>query len=298
MSQKSLITLVLAAIVVLLGLNSYFVVGLGQQAVLVRAGAVQSASYDPGIHWRLPFVDQVALIDTRDQVSSLADVTLNKGNEAARVGAYVIWQVTDAPLYVKALGADKLRASSNSQLLVGHLQKAVNAALQQQFNGKSVAELAAGDHAKTLAALAADVGKSLHATYGIKVEHIGLLAAGWPKSARDAVYQRMRDHVAGATDKQLAQLRTDISQVKAATQAESSVALADAKRRAQLVRAAGDAKAAAIYSDAYSKSPTFYAFYRSLEAYRNSFNSKKDVLVLNADSDFFRYFKHANGALD
>lgn len=298
MSQKSLLTLVLAAVVLLLGLNSYFVVALGQQAVVARLGEVQPASYGPGIHWRLPFVDQVAAVDTRDRVSSLPDVTLKDGDQTARVGAYVIWQVADVARYVKAAGGGKLAARSLDQSLQSHLEKAVNTAIKKQFSAKSVVSLAADDHTATLDKLTKTVGKSLYDTYGIKVERVGLLATGWPKSAHDAVYQRMRGQLADTTDKHLAQHRAAIAQVKAATQAKASVALADAQRRAQLIRAAGDAKAAAIYNAAYSKSPAFYAFYRSLEAYRKSFNSKKDVLVLNADSDFFRYFKHADGRLN
>lgn len=296
MNQKTLAPLLLAALAVWLGLNAFFVVDASQSAVIERFGQVQPTSLGAGIHAKLPLVDHVIKIDKRSQLASLPALTLSLKNKGeAQVNAYVVWQVSDAGRYVAAarglMNAEAIRQSVQAQLT-----DSVNDALTKMLAAEDMTTLVSGDHQQAFAQLQAALNKAQASKLGISVQQLGLLNVTWTKDALAAVHAQMQQQASAEADQRLAASREQAAQLKADADANTTTLLADAYRKAQSIRAEGDAKAGAIYAAAYSKNPEFYRFWRSLEAYRKSFDSKRDVLVLGPNSDFFRYFRDAGGS--
>lgn len=295
MNQKALAPLLLAALAIWLGLNAFFVVDASQRALVERFGQVEPAAFGPGIHFKLPLVDHVIRVDTRNRLVTLPAlaVPLADGNEA-QVNAYAVWQVTDASRYVAAgkglVDADAIRQSVGAQLA-----DAINGALAKVLADANMTALVSADHEKALAQLQAEQNQTLGEKLGVEVRQVGLLNLSWSKDELDAVRARLQAQAGVEADRQLAASREQAAQLKADADAKTTTLLADAYRKAQSIRAEGDAKAGDIYADVYGKNPEFYRFWRSLEAYRHSFDSKRDVLVLSPDSEFFRYFREPGG---
>ena len=288
--------LVLAAVLVWLGLNAFFVVQPDQQAVLARMGQVQPTVFAPGMHAKLPLLEHVVRVDTRSRMDNLPALMLAMADgSTAQVNVYVVWRVTQVGRYVAAAhGAQQREALAQAAL--GQLQESVHDGLQKLLAKDSLSGLITQDHRALLEQLARQINTQATATTGVEVQQLGLLDVTWPQAARAGIYARMQTPVAASTAKQVALGMTQVAQVKADTDAQTSVILADAYRKAQQIRAEGDTRAAGIYAASYGKNPEFYRFYRSMEAYRSSFASKQDVLVLSPDGDFFKYFRHLGGS--
>lgn len=292
MNQKTLTFLLLAALVVWLGLNSFFVVDASQRAAIERFGQVQPATFGAGIHAKLPLLDHVIKLDKRDQVASLPALTLTQAQGEVQLNAYVVWQITDASRYVAA-AKGRRNAEAMRQSVQAQLGDVINAKLQTQLTGQDMTALVSGDHQAALTEVQQALNPSLGKSLGVSIRQLGLLNVAWAKDQLDEVRSRMQAKAAEEADKHLASGRDQAAQLKAEADAKTTTLLADAYRQAQEIRAEGDAKSGAIYAAAYGKNPDFYRFWRSLQAYRNSFDSKRDVLVLGPDSDFLRYLRKA-----
>ncbi len=270
--------------------SSVFVVHRGQYAAVYAMGRVERVHSRPGLYFKWPTpVENVVFIDAR--VLSLrsvqADTLATSGRHNLVVRWFIKWRVADPRSFLHAFGAsesaadDRLAAAMRSSLGTDLSALDLHAALQAQAT-----ELPG----KLRAQLAAALRDS-----GVEVVDAGLTQMDYSADVTDAVYRRMAAARTLVADRTRAQGQAQAAQIRAQADREREVLLAQAYRKAQTLKGEGDAEAAQIDADAFGKDPRFASFYRSLEAYRASFDSRRDVLVLDPSSAFFRYLRDPSG---
>jgi len=281
-------------VVVLLGIGivtffaSTFQVHETQHALKLQLGEIVSADYDPGLHFRIPVYQNVRTFDSR--VLTLdADprrlLTVEKKNLI--VDAFVKWRISDVVRFYNSTNGDEDIARQR-------LHQFVRNQLADEFAKRTVVEVISGERAMIMDTVQR-ITDERATELGVTVLDVRIKKVELPESVRESVYQRMeQERVAAATEFR-AEGREESQAIRARAQREAEEIRATARREAQEIRGAGDAEATAIFSDAHRQDPEFFAFYRSLRAYENVFDEQRDVIVLEPDSQFFRYFKDAEG---
>jgi membrane protease subunit HflC len=271
-------------LVVLLGLNSAFVVSEGQSALLLQFGRIIRADYTPGLHFKLPVVQQVVLLDNRIlNLDAQPERYFTSEKKSINVDFYVKWRIADNAAYYRATAGEQLQAAQR-------LIPIVKDALRFEFNSRPLQAVVANGRDDITNRVRNQTDAAARRSLGIEVVDVRIKRIELPDEVSDSVYKRMR-----AERQQLAQdLRSRGKEagerIRADADRQKAVLLADAEREAATVRGDGDAQAAAIYAQSYGQDPDFFDFYRSLQAYRTSFLDGKGVLVLKPESDFLRYF--------
>ncbi|BDM65775.1 protein HflC [Shewanella sp. NFH-SH190041] len=288
------IGLIIAAILVVVAFSSVFVVNEGDRAIVSRFGKVlkvdgKTEVFEPGLHFKIPVIDKIRMLDARIQtLDGAADRFVTSEKKDLMVDSYVKWRIKDfAKYYLSTNGGIK----ANAETL---LQRKINNDLRTEFGRRTIKEIVSGSRDEMqMDALknAAESAKDL----GIEVVDVRVKQINLPANVSNSIYQRMRAERQAVAKEHRAQGKEKAEIIRATTDANVEVQIAEAQRKALTVRGSGDAKAAEIYAKAYSKDPEFYAFLRSLEAYRESFNNNSDVMVLEPDSEFFRYMKSETG---
>ncbi|MCF1427326.1 MAG: protease modulator HflC [Shewanella sp.] len=287
--------LIIAAVLVVVGISSVFVVHEGERAIVSRFGKVikadnnQDKVFEPGIHLKVPIIDKIRYLDARIQtLDGAADRFVTSEKKDLMVDSYVKWRIKDfSKYYLSTNGGIKANAESL-------LQRKINNDLRTEFGRRTIKEIVSGsrDELQTDALKnAAESAKDL----GIEVVDVRVKQINLPANVSNSIYQRMRAERQAVAKEHRAQGREKAEIIRATTDANVEIQIAEAQRKALKERGEGDAQAAKIYADVYSKDPEFYAFLRSLEAYRESFNNNSDVMVLEPDSEFFRYMKSETG---
>jgi membrane protease subunit HflC len=284
----SFLIVLLVVLVVLSG--SVFTVDQRQNAVVFQLGEVVSVKTKPGLYFKLPMVQNVRYFDTRILTLDAADperfITSEKKN--VLVDSYIKWRVIDARQYYVSVGGDEARAQIR-------LNQTVNDGLRAEFGKRTIHDVVSGQRDEVMNLIRAKADQDAR-KIGVQVVDVRIKRVDLPESVSENVYRRME-----AERKQVAnELRStgaaEAEKIKADADKQKEVIVAEAYRDAQRVKGEGDAKASAVYAAAYSKNPEFYAFYRSMEAYRESFSSKSDVMVLDPSADFFKYMKNPRAA--
>jgi modulator of FtsH protease HflC len=281
MSNKSLIALIVGVVLAIVAWNSFYIVAQTERAVLLQFGRIVEPDVKPGLHVKIPYVNQVRKFDGRLLTldsSSSRFLTLEK--KALMVDAFAKWRVLDAEAYYTA-------TSGMKQIADERLARRLEASLRDQFGKRTLHESVSGERDALMADVTASLNRAAQSELGIEVVDVRVKAIDLPKEVNRSVFDRMsseaREH--RAKGKELAEgIRADADR-------QRRVLLAEAYREAEELRGDGDAQAAAIYAKAYGQDQEFYSFYRSLRAYRESFAEKSDVLVLDPKSDFFRYLE-------
>ena len=277
---------ILITLLVVLGIawSSVFRVFERERVILFQLGEIKRTDYEPGLHFLLPIYQNVLKFDGRLQtLDSEPQRFLTGEKKDVIVDSFVRWRIKDVVKFYLATGGDARRGG----LLV--YQK-INDALREEFGRRKVQEVVAGQRGAILAIVnrkAAERGEEL----GIEVVDVRIKRIDLPAEVSNAVYERMRAERARVARELRARGEKEAIRIRADTDGQSTVISAEAYRDSESARGAGDALASQIYAKAYNQNPSFYSFYRSLGAYRESFNSKEDVLVLAPDSAFFKYFK-------
>ena len=200
------------------------------------------------------------------------------------VDSFIKWRIVDPKLYYMSVGGDEMRARTR-------LSQTVNAGLREEFGKRLVHDVISGERDKIMDRMRekADIDAR---RIGVKIVDVRLKRVELPDEVSGAVYSRMEAERKRVANELRSEGAAEAEKIRADADRQREIIVAEAYRDAQKVKGEGDAKAAALYAEAFSKSPEFYAFYRSLEAYRNSFASKNDVLVVEPNSDFFKYLKN------
>ncbi|AND67703.1 membane protease HflC [Dyella thiooxydans] len=286
MKISAIIAVILLA---LLGLNSMYVVGEGQSALLLQFGRIVRTGDQPGLHFKLPVLQQVMRFDNRIlTMDASPERYLTSEKKSVNVDFYVKWRIANNADYYRATGGDPVQAAQR-------LSPIVKNALRFEFNSRTLQELISGGRRDITNKVREQTDLASRKSLGIEVVDVRIKQIELPNEVSDSVYKRMK-----AERLQLAnELRYTGEQmattINADADRQAQVLRADADRDAAKIRGEGDAQAALIYAQAYGQDPEFFAFYRSMQAYRHAFDDGKNVLVLKPDDPFLQYFQNSAG---
>ncbi|WP_421712720.1 protease modulator HflC [Alteromonas abrolhosensis] len=276
-------------LLVLLASGSLFAVKEGERAIVIQFGKVQrdeatgeTRVFEPGLHFKLPFIDSVRHLDARIQtLDGTPDRFVTSEKKDLIVDSYVKWRIEDFARYYLSTGGNKLQAEAL-------LKQKVNNGLRSEFGTRTIAQIVSGERS-ALMNQAMEQASTSSDELGIEIVDVRVKQINLPTEVSNSIFQRMRAERAAVAREHRSEGQEQAEVIKANIDAKVTVMLADAERNARQLRGEGDAIAAQIYADAYSKNADFYSFLRSMDAYKQSFNSKQDVMVIAPDSDFFKY---------
>jgi membrane protease subunit HflC len=266
-----------------------FTVDQREFAVVRRLGEIVAVKKEPGLYFKMPLVDSVFFLEKRivtlDWEEPNRVITSEKKN--VLVDSFVKWRIIDPAKYYVSVKGDELAAERR-------LSQTVNDGLRAEFGKRTIHDVVSGERSQIMEILRKRADHDAR-QIGIEVLDVRLKRVDLPQEVSDSVYQRMVAERKRVANELRSQGSGAAEKIRADADKQREVIIAEAYREAQKTKGEGDAKAAEIYSAAYGKSPEFYAFYRSQEAYKNSFKSKSDVMVLDPSSDFFKYMRSSGG---
>lgn len=265
--------------------NSLYIVTERERAVLLKFGEVVRTDVQPGLHFKLPIVNDVKRFEARLMtLDSRPQRYLTAEKKGLIVDSYVKWRVANVDRYYTATGGDELEAN---RLLTSR----VDNGLRNKFGERTVYEVVSGERDQLMAEIRRELDNIAKQELGIEIVDVRVKAVDLPGEVSNSVYSRM----ASEREREARELRSrgrELAEgIEADADRQKTIIEADAYRQAQAIRGEGDAEAARIYAGAFNLDPEFYAFYRSMNAYRSSFANKDDLLVIEPDSDFFRFLK-------
>ncbi len=266
-----------------------FTVDQRQAALVFQLGEVVSIKKDPGLYFKLPFIQNIRYFETRILTMDPAEperfITSEKKN--VLVDYYVKWRIQDVEKYYVSFNGDERRAENR-------LSQTVNDGMRAEFGKRTVHDVVSGKRDDVMESLrrSADIDSK---RFGVEVMDVRIKRVDLPGEVSESVYRRMEAERKRVANELRSTGGAEAEKIRADADKQREVIIAEAYRDAQRTKGEGDGRAAAIYSDAFGKNPEFYAFYRSMEAYKQSFSSKNDVMVLQPNSEFFRYMKSSRG---
>lgn len=275
---------VLVVLIVLLGYNSVFVVHEGQTALVLQFGRIVRNDNQPGLHFKLPLVQQALTFDNRIlTLDAQPERYFTSEKKSVNVDFYVKWRIADVAAYYRATSGDELQATQR-------LAPIVKDALRFEFNAHTLQDLIASGRKDITARVIKQTDTAARKSLGIAVVDVRIKRIELPDEVSESVYKRMSAERLQLANELRSTGQQEAETIKADADRQVQVIKADAERDGAKLRGEGDAQAAAIYAQAYGQDPEFFAFYRSLGAYRTAFDGGKGVLVLKPDSEFLRYF--------
>jgi membrane protease subunit HflC len=288
--MKNFIIAIIALILVLT-VSSVFIVFEGQRGIVFQftkikrdADSGEMKIYEPGLHFKIPFINNVRKLDARIQTLDEApDRFVTSEKKDLMVDSFVKWKIVDfSTFYLRTAGSVE-----NARAL---LKQKVNNGLRTEFGTRTIKEIVSGDR-NAIMAKALESAASSREDLGIEVIDVRIKAINLPAEVSVSIYDRMRAERSAVAKEHRSKGQEQAEIIRATIDAKVTVMLATAQKEAQEMRGEGDALAAKVYADSYGQDPEFFSFYRSLEAYEKSFSSKSDILVVKPDSEFFNYLK-------
>ena len=287
MSPKLIAAIVVLAVIGLIGSNSMFTVSERELAIQFALGKVKKADFEPGLHFKWPFVNNVRKYEKR---IITADTTpqryLTQEQKPLIVDYYVKWRIDDVETYYKTMQGMESRARMQFNSIV-------NKGLLDAFGERTLQEVISDARDDIMRSITKEADKRVQ-SFGIEIVDVRLKRIELTERVFENIFERM----SSAREKEAKELRAsgqgEAERIRAEAERQKTVMLANAYREAQAIRGQGDAKAAGIYAKAFSRDEEFYSFYRSLNAYRKSLVGDGNMMVLEPDSDFFKYFKNNN----
>jgi len=267
-------------VMVILTLSAY-TVDEREYAIVFRLGEIVSVKKSPGLYFKMPLVENVRYFDKRILTLNWDEpdrfITSEKKN--VLVDSFVKWKIVDPAKFYVSVKGDEAQAERR-------LSQTVNDGLRAEFGKRTIHDVVSGERSEIMEILRQRADKDSR-QMGIQILDVRLRRVDLPKEVSESVYQRMDAERKSVANELRSQGAAAAEKIRADADKQREVIIAEAFREAQKVKGEGDAKAAEVYADAFGKNPEFYAFYRSTEAYKNSFKSKSDVIVLDQSSDFF-----------
>ena len=277
-----------AALLVLLS-SVMFTVDQRQNAIVFQLGEVKDVITKPGLNFKWPLIQNVRYFDMRiltfEDAEPLRFITSEK--KPVLVDSFVKWRIVDVKEYFVSVQGDELRAATR-------LKQTISDGLQAEFGKRTVHDVVSGERDKIMELMRDKADQDLR-RIGVEIIDVRLKRVDLPQEVSESVYGRMQAERKRIANEQRSTGAAEAERVRADADRQREVILAEAYRDAQRARGEGDAKAAATYAQAFQQNAEFYSFYRSMEAYRSSFRGKSDLLLLEPNSDFFRYLKDAAG---
>ncbi len=275
---------ILAAVIAVLG-TSIFTVDQRQYAIVFQLGEVREEISEPGLYFKWPLIQNVRYFDKRiltlDNAEPERYITSEKKN--VLVDSFVKWRIVDPRLYYVSVAGDEARAKTR-------LSQTVNAGLREEFGKRTVHDVVSGERDKIMEQMRQKADLDAR-KIGVQIIDVRVKRVDLPSEVSESVYRRMEAERKRVANELRSEGSAEAEKIRADAERQREVIVAEAYRDAQKIKGDGDAKAASIYAQAFNQNPEFYAFYRSLEAYRSSFKGKSDVIVVEPNSDFFKYMK-------
>ncbi len=282
--------LLAAAGIVLVGIvyASAFTVSQWELALKLRLGEIIASDYDPGLHWRVPIINEVKKFDRRIQtMDARPERFLTIEKKDVIVDSFAKWRISDVAQFFRSTGGDSAKAARL-------LMERINTSLRDEFGKRTILEVVSGERSEIMDLLTRDAD-SKAAELGVEIVDVRVKQIDLPPEVSESVYGRMRAERERVARDLRAQGAEAGERIRADADRQHTVILADAFREAEELRGEGDGQSAAIFAEAYSKNEEFFTFYRSLDAYREMFSSGSDMMVLEPDSEIFRYFLDSTG---
>ncbi|RFC36441.1 MAG: protease FtsH subunit HflC [Candidatus Nitrotoga sp. LAW] len=278
-----------AAVLILLSL-SMFVVDQRQTVIVLQLGEMVGVKTTPGLYFKIPLIQNVRYFDSRiltfDSVEPERFITAEKKN--VMVDSFVKWRIADVKQYYVSVGGDEIRAKTR-------LMQTVNSSMREEFGKRTINEVVSGERDKIMDTLRQKADLDAR-KIGVQVLDVRLKRVDFPTEISESVYRRMDAERKRVANELRATGNAESEKIRADADRQREVTLADAYRDAQKIKGDGDAKSSAIYAAAFGRNAEFYAFYRSMDAYRQSFKNKSDVMVMDPSSTFFKYLKGSSKA--
>jgi membrane protease subunit HflC len=283
--------MLIGAVIALILLSlSLFIVDQRQTVIVFQLGEMVSVKTAPGLYFKVPLVQNIRYFDSRILTLDTGEperfITAEKKN--VMVDSFVKWRIVDPKQYYISVGGDEVRANTR-------LMQTVNSSMREEFGKRTIHEVVSGEREEIMTVLRtkADVDAR---KIGVQVLDVRLKRVDFPTEISDSVYRRMDAERKRVANELRASGAADGEKIKADADKQREVILAEAYRDAQSTKGEGDAKASSIYAAAFGRNAEFYSFYRSLEAYKQSFKNKSDVMVMDPSSAFFKYLKSSGKA--
>lgn len=278
-----------AAVLILLSL-SMFVVDQRQTVIVLQLGEMVGVKTAPGLYFKIPLIQNVRYFDSRiltfDSVEPERFITAEKKN--VMVDSFVKWRIADVKQYYVSVGGDEIRAKTR-------LMQTVNSIMREEFGKRTINEVVSGERDRIMNTLRQKADLDAR-KIGVQVLDVRLKRVDFPTEISESVYRRMDAERKRVANELRATGNAESEKIRADADRQREVTLADAYRDAQKIKGDGDAKSAAIYASAFGRNSEFYAFYRSMDAYKQSFKNKSDVMVMDPSSAFFKYLKGSGKA--
>ena len=277
------------AVLALLVSSSLFTVDQRQNAIVFQLGEVKEVINRSGLHFKWPLLQNVRHFDMRiltyDDAEPLRFLT--QGNRPVLVDSFVKWRIADTRQYYVSVQGDELRAATR-------IKQTVAGVLRDEFGARTVHEVVSGEREQVMNRVREKVDQDLK-RIGVEIIDVRLKRVDLPQDVSESVYRRMEAERKRIANELRSTGAAEAEKIRADADRQREVLLAEAYRDAQRVRGEGDAKSAAIYAAAFNQNPEFYSFYRSMEAYRSTFRGRNDLMLLETNSDFLRYFRDSLG---
>ncbi len=264
---------------------SIFTVDQRKFAIVLQLGEIKSVIADPGLYFKWPMIQNVRYFEKRILTYDSPDPErfITSEKKPVLVDAFVKWRIIDAKQYYISVQGDEIRAHIR-------LSQTVNAGLREEFGKRTVHEVVSGERDKIMEEVRTKADADARAI-GVQIVDVRLKRVDLPQEVSESVYRRMETERKRVANELRSKGAADAEKIRADADRQREIIIAEAYRDAQRIKGEGDAKATALYAQAFGQSPEFYSFYRSLEAYRASFRNRSDVLVIEPNTEFFKYLK-------
>ena len=289
MSGRNVTFILLAVLVLFVASNALYVIKETERGVLLRFGEVVNPDLKPGLHAKIPFVNNVRKFDGRIlTVDSQPERFFTQEKKALIVDSYAKFKVADTVKFYTATNGEESRA-------MGLLAQRINNGLRNQVAVRTVQEVVSGEREQLMQDLTAELTVVAQEELGVEVVDVRVKQIDLPPDVSESVYRRMNAEREKEAREHRSQGQELAEGIRAAADREVTVIQANAYRDSELIRGEGDATATGVYADAFSQDSEFYAFTRSLRAYQDSFQGSGDIMLIQPDSEFFRYLKDSSG---
>ncbi|EAQ98649.2 Membrane protease subunit, stomatin/prohibitin-like protein [Congregibacter litoralis KT71] len=289
MTGRSLTLLVVATLLLFVASNSLYVIKETERGVLLKFGEVVSPNLEPGLHVKVPFVNNVRKFDGRIlTLDSQPERFFTQEQKALIIDSYAKYRIADTSTFYKATNGEESRAS-------GLLAQRINNRLRNQVAIRTIQEVVSGERDQLMETITRELDIVAREELGLEIVDVRVKQIDLPPEVSESVYRRMNAEREKEARERRSQGQELAEGIRAAADREVTVISANAYREAQQIRGRGDAEATAIYANAFGEDPEFYSFTRSLRAYQDSFQSSGDIMLVQPDSEFFRYLKDSSG---
>lgn len=289
MSGRGFTLILVALLLLFVGSNSLYIIKETERGVLLRFGEVVDPNLEPGLHIKVPFVNNVRQFDGRVlTLDSQPERFFTQEQKALIIDSYAKYRIADTATFYTATNGEESRAASL-------LSQRVNDRLRNQVAIRTIQEVVSGERDQLMETITRELDEVARTELGVEIVDVRVKQIDLPPEVSESVYRRMNAEREKEARERRSQGQELAEGIRASADREVTVLRANAYREAEQTRGEGDADATRVYAEAFGQDPEFYAFTRSLRAYQDSFNGGGDILLLQPDSDFFRYLKDPRG---